>query len=436
MPKRTKKLLVYLDQNFISELAKAEVNNRVKPEWKELYELLKEGFLGEKLVVPQSWFHDIETSLAPELKERIVSYQNYLGQVDLHNSDHVRNFQIGRFFQRFTGQQDKDPLDVKIAFRDHPDQRVKPFNITVNTNWAIFNFQSSRMQTMDKMEDIHKELVSRKVAYKDQLEKEYIAQRDYFYSNALTYYEHLSMNPREELLAFGEDSVFRTIPVVSIYSRLWSWILTKFPTRAIQSGDATDIDVLSTYMPYVDVIGTDTFMATQLEALGIDKEYQVSLFTAKTPSLRAFCTFLREYLKKNRPVNRPALSIFVLPSPSIKAEAFKFFFELGKCQREVREPEWVDVYGFDDGQMPRYQLRGGKVEVSFYGLQDVEPLPLPQGANTADILGICRERCKSDKFFIIDEYRPFPDHFLLTAIMHAESGMLTTDGYPLYSKDK
>lgn len=68
MPKRTKKLLVYLDQNFISEMAKADFNDRVKQEWKGLYELLKEGFLDEKLVVPQSWFHDIETSLAPVLK--------------------------------------------------------------------------------------------------------------------------------------------------------------------------------------------------------------------------------------------------------------------------------------------------------------------------------------------------------------------------------
>jgi hypothetical protein len=76
MPKRTKKLLVYLDQNFISEMAKADVNDKVKQEWKDLFPLLKEGFLEEKLVVPQSWFHNVETSFALALKGRIVSYQN------------------------------------------------------------------------------------------------------------------------------------------------------------------------------------------------------------------------------------------------------------------------------------------------------------------------------------------------------------------------
>ena len=60
--------LVYLDQNFISEMAKADVNVKVKQEWKDLFSLLKEGFVEEKLVVPQSWFHNVETSFAPVSK--------------------------------------------------------------------------------------------------------------------------------------------------------------------------------------------------------------------------------------------------------------------------------------------------------------------------------------------------------------------------------
>jgi len=40
MGKWTQKLLVYLDQNFLSEMAKAGVKERVRPEFKEIYELL------------------------------------------------------------------------------------------------------------------------------------------------------------------------------------------------------------------------------------------------------------------------------------------------------------------------------------------------------------------------------------------------------------
>jgi hypothetical protein len=66
MGTRTQKLLVYLDQNFLSEMSKADVNEKVRPEFKEIYELLRQGFVDEKLVVPGSLLHDIESSLATQ----------------------------------------------------------------------------------------------------------------------------------------------------------------------------------------------------------------------------------------------------------------------------------------------------------------------------------------------------------------------------------
>jgi hypothetical protein len=67
MGKRTQKLLVYLDQNFLSEMSKAGINEKVRPEFRDIYELLHQGFLDEKLVVPGSLLHDIESSLATHL---------------------------------------------------------------------------------------------------------------------------------------------------------------------------------------------------------------------------------------------------------------------------------------------------------------------------------------------------------------------------------
>ena len=43
---------------------KADINENVRPEFKEIYELLHQGFVDEKLVVPGSMLHDIESSLA------------------------------------------------------------------------------------------------------------------------------------------------------------------------------------------------------------------------------------------------------------------------------------------------------------------------------------------------------------------------------------
>lgn len=434
MPKRTKKLLVYLDQNFVSELAKADINNRVKREWKDLYQLLKEGFLDEKLVVPQSWFHTIETSLAPALKKRIVSYQNYLGQVSLQNAEHVRNFQTGRFLQRFLGRIDEDPFETEIAFREPPDKRVERFNITVDLNLAQWEISSGRDATAVGLEAIRAECVVKRIRYEDQLEIELNAQREFFLRNAL-YYAHLCEDPVRNLIAFSMDPIFRTIPVLCIPARLWSRIFTQCPTRKIKTGDATDIDVLSTYLPYMDVIGTDAFMATQLSALGIDKEHEVRLFSAKTASLQLFCEFLRDYLKNTLPVNRPTISVFVLPSQSVKDNAFNLFFELGAAARLLGTKEYAEIYGFDDGKMPRYELpqMPGR-EIPFYGLQDVNPIKLEPGTTLVRILDICRERCKSDHFLLIDQYRAIKNTFLVGAAMSAESDIQTSDGYRIFAK--
>ena len=81
MPKQTRKLLVYLDQNFLSAMAKADGDEEINPAFTEIYRLLHQGFVDEKLVVPSSVLHDIESSLATHLKDRIATYQGYLGQV-------------------------------------------------------------------------------------------------------------------------------------------------------------------------------------------------------------------------------------------------------------------------------------------------------------------------------------------------------------------
>jgi len=105
------KLLVYLDQNFLSEMSKADINEKVRPEFKEIYELLHQGFVDEKLVVPRSLLHDIESSLATHLKERIVTYQHYLGQVRLYRPDEIRNTQVFAALDGFMAVLLKIPSD-------------------------------------------------------------------------------------------------------------------------------------------------------------------------------------------------------------------------------------------------------------------------------------------------------------------------------------
>lgn len=47
---------------------------------------------------------------------------------------------------------------------------------------------------------------------------------------------------------------------------------------------------------------------------------------------------------------------------------------------------------------------------------------------------MCRDRCRSDHFVLIDEFRDIRDTFMLGAAMSAERNMATASGYRIFKK--
>jgi hypothetical protein len=433
MGKRTQKLLVYLDQNFLSDMSKADSKEKVRPEFQEIYELLHQGFVDEKLVVPSSLLHDIESSLATDLKDQIVTYQHYLGQVRLYRPDEIRNTQVFAALDCFMGRTPEDPLRPEAAFLDHPDQGVERFGISVDSHLERYNFRESRHRTAKELEELRQRLLQGKVTYDQQLKVEQKTQRDQFVRTYCSFCGPVSEEKRKELTAFTESTDFKNIPLFRIEAHLFASILTRKPTRRIQPGDGTDIDVLSAYAPYMDVVCTDAFMADQLR--GIAKEYGITLFHAKTTSLREMKAFLESYLSGAPPTRRPSITAFVLPPKERRDESFQFFYRLGTALQAMGMNEYGELYAFDDGAMPKYELpQLPGAPVPFCGLQDVTRIELPRGATEEEILNICRERCRSDHFVLIDEYKEIPDTFMLGAATCAEGNMDSTHGYRIFKK--
>jgi hypothetical protein len=235
----------------------------------------------------------------------------------------------------------------------------------------------------------------------------------------------------QELAAFAESSAFAGIPLLRIEAHLYASILTRKHDRTIKPSDATDIDALSAYAPYMDVVCTDAFMADQM--IQIAKEYGIRLFHGKTASLRELTMFLESYLAGTSPIRRPSITAFVLPPKEARTESFRFFYQLGAALRAMGVNEYGEVYAFDDGAMPAYEFsQMPEKPVPFYGLQDVTPIELSAGAAEADILKICRKHCRSDHFVLIDEYKEIPNSFMLGAAMCAEAGLDSTQGYRIF----
>lgn len=432
MPKRTKKLLVYLDQNFISNMAKGPINERVKAEFREIYELLHTGFVEEKLVVPQSLMHDVETSMATHHKKRIVSFQNYLGQVRLYRSEEVANRQTDAAFQRFQGDSTAEVLKIANAFLQHPDQRVEQLNIIVDAHLENRDFRSGRTRTGARLEALRKRRVQEGVTFEAQLQIEYNDHRDFYLEEMARALSTPVKDLDKGLIAFANSSQFRDVPAIDIAARLNAAILTN-TKREVKPSDTADIEILCTYAPYMDVFCTDTFMAEQLRMLGLDRKYEVDVFSAKTASLNKLKMLLEEYLHKTAPVRRPAITAFVLPTDAVKKNCFDFFRNLGASAKEMGVDEYSEIYAFDDGQMPEYRFpQAPDIPVPFYGLQTVQTIKLAPGTSTEQILAACRDRCRSDKFVLIDEYKELPSHFLLGAAMSAEHDVEMVADYRIY----
>lgn len=437
MPKRTKKLIVYLDQNFISEMAKADSNKRIKPEFKHIYELLHKGFLDEKLVVPASWFHDVETSLSIQLKEKIVSYQNYLGQVRLNFPESVQRAQVLAFASKFRGDSHVDPFSISTAFNDNPDKRKRMFNVTVDSQLQHFDFKGKRVQTAQALEAVRQTVIKSNISYKEQFKVEMEAQRRYCLENNYQYLMHLFNGDKEGISDFIGSEMFNDIPVVKIYAKLWSSLLTQFKKRVIKESDPTDIDVISTYLPYVDVFATDAFIADRIAAFGIASDYNVDLFDARTEKLTLFINYLQKFVESSQSVNVPAVSIFVLPDQTIKENSFKLFHSLGMSSTAHIDgkDEWADIFGFDDGKMPKYRFKQiPDIDVPFYGLQDVHVIKIDPNKSLDEIITICQKESRSNKFIIIDKYSELSKDFVLGLMAFSDSLGATYHGYRVYTK--
>ena len=147
-----------------------------------------------------------------------------------------------------------------------------------------------------------------------------------------------------------------------------------------------------------------------------------------------FCDYLNDYLASTQPANHPLITVFVLPTPSVKQDAFKLFHALGRSTFRLKKPAFAHIYGFDDGNMPEYELpQIPGTPVPFYGLQEVHVITIKPTTSAEEVLTLCRRNCRSEQFVIIHEYQTLADDFIVAASMSAEAGQeRTSEGYRIY----
>jgi hypothetical protein len=440
MTSRPRKLLVYLDQNFMSEMAKP-AHGGVRPDFRELYSVLQKGFWNEQLVVLRSSFHDVETSLAGPLKDAIRARRSTLGHVDLASQWDIRESQIVASLHKFLGRHDGSPvICYDNAFEDEPDARVGHIDINVNMDWMHADAKEQRQRLAAELDTVRQRILEHSISYDQQFRIEMDASRQ----NALRpyYLRHHTAAAGvtdEQYGQFVASNAFADVPVVWLDVALLTRLMTAHSTRTIKQGDVTDIDAMATYLPYCDVYGADRFMAEVARSLKVPERYNCHLFDSRKDGVVKLIDHLRNALAGITPVNVPGLSIFVAATDGIKENSFSFFRKIGNQAKmaENRCGEWIELFGFDDGRMPRYEMRQAPgVAAPFYGLQDVLVIECGASDDTDALVEAARKECRSTHFVLVDAYQDLPDDFLMQALATPRDGKSSVLGYRVYSRDR
>jgi hypothetical protein len=133
----------------------------------------------------------------------------------------------------------------------------------------------------------------------------------------------------------------------------------------------------------------------------------------------------------------PELSIFVAATDSIKKDSFSFFHKIGTQAKkaEHRLGAWIEVFGFDDGGMPRYEITQARgVAAPFYGLQEVLVIECSASDGTDALVEAARKECRSTHFVLIDAYQNLPDDFMMKALATRRDGKSSVLGYRVHSR--
>lgn len=199
------KTLIYLDQWFISNLAKAHIGILPNPKsaklYRELYDLLYDKIHNKELVVcPESAFHQEETlktnKMPPALADAIQETISRLSWgISTTHWIHTVHFQTSKALHKYA-KEDLSPITLEwidVLF-DNPNSSTKGRSVKfggtdliVNLKWHRSRKDYDQEKTKcfcDTMKDVIKELSENKTSLSKQIEEELRAFLDHFYFNA------------------------------------------------------------------------------------------------------------------------------------------------------------------------------------------------------------------------------------------------------------
>ncbi len=301
------KVIIYLDQNFVSNMAKARTGSLKDQRWLYLYEILSSLVRNQqKVVCPESLFHEIESNLYESLVQAIQQVVNDLSWgLRLRSWRVILRWQVYEAMHRFLGKQEPRP-SWREAFSHDPQESTRKRSSIVNgrelliyTPWGSFpELTESDLRLKEKlpkaMADIKEAVAGKDFTSQVEVEKRTFVSVHYRGAElSMLRDSWKDLGGKEtELENFLFSDCFKICPFVDILTHLYAGLAVLNPGTP-KASDYYDAQILATVMPYCAVIAGDRYMKHLVAQIELGERYGVRMFSAKQDDLEQLVAFLR-----------------------------------------------------------------------------------------------------------------------------------------------
>lgn len=309
--------IVYLDQNYLSNMAKAR-HGFMKDEgeaifWRSLFDDLKKAVCSDSIRIPMSEFHEIETSLNTKIQVAIKDTLIQLsGEFQFQDSHSILEWQIEAAITQFGGRtltsnyhpifQSNPNIPIKDRFKD----MIKKRGTISLTSYQVADpdyvrelkvrFVNLIEQSLEKCSDIENcspnLILSSKI---DWLSSSLINDPD-MWAHIIQDIEGLDIQ-ESVINDYWNTGKLLDTPFIDIFSSLFAILYFKYKKggQSIKRSDLFDIKILATVLPYCSIVTTDKSMKEILvNRLHFDDKYKAMIFVATKTDRLAFQKFVRE----------------------------------------------------------------------------------------------------------------------------------------------
>lgn len=273
---------VYLDQNFVSDIAKIghpSIGLKINPEIELLYKLLVEAVANNKIVVPFSPIHCRESIKRNDREFYNLIFEKFkdISKVRFNKSENIREqlfiyYALEYFAKKFIALD-----DIYINHNDNDFQKFWFFPLEMQ-NRMLNDIVDKIIDSPKLLQDIRRSDVSRHKQYDLEIKKHREAYKKFAIREKFLF-ERYDLTV-DQIIEFINSAEFKKISHIDIFCRLWSTDLSN-TNRKSEKGDENDIEMLSVYAPYCDIVATDNNKKVLMQSLKLDIDYNIEIFSMK-----------------------------------------------------------------------------------------------------------------------------------------------------------